>query len=57
MEISQNFKKLSNLFINLKSMANYLTNCRVLTHLVEKCKAVEDSYFQAQQKVQNQEKT
>ena len=43
-----------------KSMTNYLpfeTNRRVLAKLIEKCQAVEDSYFQVQQKVKNQEKT
>ena len=47
-------------FGNLKSTINYLpfeTNRRVLAQLVEKCQAVEDSYFQVQQKVKNQEKT
>ena len=41
-------------------MTNYLpfeTNRRVLAQLVEKCQALEDSYFQVQQKVKNQEKT
>ena len=60
MKISQNFNKLLNFFGNLKSMTNYLpfeTNRRVLAQLVKKCQAVEDSYFQVQQKVKNQEKT
>ena len=51
MKISQNFKKLLNFFGNLKSMTNYLpfeTNRRVLAQFVEKCEAVEDSYFQVQ---------
>ena len=59
MKISQNFKKLLNFFGYLKSMTNYLpfeTNRRILAQLVEKCQAVEDSYFQVQQKVKNQEK-
>ena len=60
MKISQNFKKLLNLFGNLKSMTNYLpfkTNRRVLAQLVEKCQVVKDRYFQVQQKVKKQKKT
>ena len=40
-------------------MTNYLpfeTNPRVLAQLVEKCQAVEDSYFQVQQKVKKPRK-
>ena len=60
MKILQKSKKLLNFFDNLKSMTNYLpfeTNRRVLAQLVEKCQALEDSYFQVQQKVKNQKKT
>ena len=60
MKILSNLGKLSNFFGDSKSMTNYLpfeTNRRVLAQLVKKCKAVEDSYFQVQQKVKNQEKT
>ena len=59
MKISQNFKKLVNFFGTLKSMTNYLpfeTNRRVLAKLIEKCQAVEDIYFQVQQKVKKPRK-
>ena len=60
MKILSNLGKLSNFFGDSKSMTNYLpfeTNRRVLAKLIEKCQAVEDSYFQVQQKVKNQKKT
>ena len=60
MKILSNLGKLSNFFGDSKSMTNYLpfeTYRRVLAQLVQKCQAVEDSYFQVQQKVKNQEKT
>ena len=60
MKILHDFGILTNFLVDLKSMTNYLpfeTNRRVLAELIEKCQAIEDSYFQVQQKVKNQEKT
>ena len=60
MKILHNLKELTNFFVDLKSMTNYLpfeTNRRVLARLVEKCQVVKDSYFQVQQKVKIHEMT